>query len=234
MLQSSSDCIRYTKKLRSNEIEAVNLNDGASYVPVPDVLKLQDKHLHYLDMLIYASLRSFDNPSDGCFARHETIGKRAGLSKNFAIYSIRRLEDAGLITVERSKKIRVSNKYFFVNKEGSFTLRTEKIPRTIFDAEDLSSNEKALLICIRQFYNHGKLTCMEGVPFYSKWLGLTESTIRKQFGSLIAKGYISKFQSINNHDKRINKRFILSDKLNWDFTHCEKPHQVMTAQILCA
>jgi hypothetical protein len=200
----------------------VNLNDGGTYVPVPDVLKVTDKHLQYLDMLTYASMRSFDNPVNGCFAMHETIGKRAGLSKSFIIESVKRLEKAGLITVDRSEKKRVSNHYFFATVDAGFKWSCSQIPTRIFQVADLTSNEKAMLICIRQFYYHGKHTCLYGHKFYAKWLGLSLDTVRKQFSSVIRKGYVIRPQKLVKHGGKSALRYLLSDKLNWDFSHFAK------------
>lgn len=190
---------------------------------MPDFLKLTDNNLQYLDALTYASLQSFNNSDNNCFAKHETIGKRVGLSKRFVIDSIKRLELAEFITVERSDKKKVSNQYYFADKIGKWFISTSKVPRAIFEAIDLTIYEKAMFICLRQFFNHGLLTCIEGIPFFAKYLGLSYSTVSKQFNSLIDKGYIAQKHIIRKGSKKNFVKYYFTDKINWDYYDFERP-----------
>jgi hypothetical protein len=85
-------------------------------VALPDFLKITDHGLQYLDILVYTALRWFNNVEDSlCKPMHETVGKKAGLSKRFVIESVKRLEASDAISVDRSEVNRVSNQYFFAN-----------------------------------------------------------------------------------------------------------------------
>jgi len=208
----------------------VNLQDGGAYVSVPNVLKLTDQHLQYLDILTYTSLKSFNNREEDCFPRHETVGELVGLSKNFVIDSVERLEATGLIVVERSLKKMVSNQYYFPKKDYYGKYSHSQIPKSIFKVSDLTSCEMAMLVCIRQFYYHGKHTCLYGTRFYAKWLGLSDDTVRKQFASLIQKGYVRTQHKLNKWGKYTWLKYVLSDKLNWDFSHFSKSNPPASAQ----
>jgi AraC-like DNA-binding protein len=210
----------------------VNTNAGP-YVNVPDFLDLKDKNLQYLDALIYVTIKSFnDTSSDICFPSHETIAKRAGMSTRFVIDSIKRLEAYSLIKVERSKdrfKKRASNYYCFIEGVGKMFHTTKKIPTAIFDAKELTANEKAMMICLRQFFNHGLLTSIWTVSEYAKRLGLSYSIVKKQFDSLVVKGFITESQKLLKSLKKSNKVYKFSNKINWDYWYLDKPKELIQA-----
>jgi DNA-binding MarR family transcriptional regulator len=180
-------------RIESNLIKySMNVHMG-QFVLVPGLLNLKDKDLQYLDTLVYASLRSFNNAANGdCFPTHETIAGRAGLSKRFVINSIRRLETAGLVKVERSTKVKVSNQYYF-DLPGT-QLSMARIPFELFYILNLTPYEKAMLICIRQFFEHGFLKCMYNVKKLANYLGLTYRIVSKQYHQLVAKHYITELR----------------------------------------
>lgn len=194
----------------------MRLTDETPFVAIPNFLQLDKSKIQYLDTLIYTSLKSFDNVADGdCFPRHETIAERAGMSKRFVVDSIKRLEAAGLITVKRSDKKKVANRYYF--KEHK---HFEQIPYDFFDATDLTPNEKALLICLRQFFIHGLLTCIDKFSVLVHWLGLSYATVKPLYNSLVEKGYIQEKFKIyrNGNSTLVIKR--LTDKISWHKMSC--------------
>lgn len=196
-------------------------NDSAlrPYVALPDFLFLDRDNLQYLDVLVYTALRWFNRiESDECFPKHETIGIKAGVSKNTVIASVKRLEEAGLISVKRSNKIRESNYYYFTAPR--WNNRLEKIPKDFFETtKDLSSHERAMLLCIRQFFNNVKYECHEPKPikFFAKYLGLTENQVRKQFSGLISKDYIKERYTISKFSDNLRRYYKLTDKIDWSF-----------------
>jgi DNA-binding MarR family transcriptional regulator len=207
----------------------VRLTDEPQFVVIPNFYLLDKSKIQYLDILIYTALKSFDNASKGCFPMHETIANLAGMSKRFVIGSIKRLEAAGLITVQRSLKKKNKNHYHFNKLE-----RFEQIPYDVFEASSLTPNEKAMLICLRQFFIHGVLTCVDDVPFFARWLGLSYNTVKPMYNSLVDKGYIKEeFRFYRNQCSYTYKR--LTDKLSWRKMSCitsiyrtlNKPEQPM-------
>ena len=175
---------------------------------------------------MYAALKSFNSQfayekmfrpkdiySEGCFPGLSTIAKQAGLSKGTIVTSLKRLEAANFITVTRFGKKRIANHYWFPDLDNCFT-----IPFKLFMAEDLTASEKAMLICIRQFYIGVELTCMftEVISQIARHLGLSYKTVYTQYISLVEKGYV--IDKVELYKKDYQKRTIqLSDKLNWIF-----------------
>jgi DNA-binding MarR family transcriptional regulator len=196
------------------------------FVTIPSLVNLKDKNLKYTDALVYVALKSFNSQfadkewfkpnriyEDGCYPSLATIGKQAGFAKPTVLAAIKRLEASNLISITRSKKLKVANHYWFPDLDESFT-----IPFKLFKADDLTANEKAMLICIRQFYIGEELTCMftEIVSEIARHLGLSYKTVYTQYQSLVKKGYV--IDKTETYKKDYQKRTIqLSDKLNWIF-----------------
>jgi DNA-binding MarR family transcriptional regulator len=206
--------------------KSYNLSDR--FVLIPPLLNLKDKKLKYTDALVYAALKSYSQDSPGlecwfdpkkdlndmgCYPSYTTIAKKAGVARGTAIEAIKRLEKAKLIEVTRSGKVKASNHYWFPWEETTFT-----VPFGLFAAEDLTPNEKALLICIRQFYIGDELNCMftQVVNEISKHLGIGYNTVYTQYNSLVEKGYV--IDKTETYKKDYQRRIIqLSNKLNWIF-----------------
>lgn len=193
------------------------------YVGLPDFLMLTDRRLQYLDVLVYTALKWYNNPEDECFPSQETVGKLAGLSRGFVINAIERLENAEIIEVVRSKDKCVSNHYYFAPPHMNKHL--SKIPKDFFElTSDLTANERAMLLCLRQFFHHGHLEFRGTKPvgFFAECVGLTEPTVRKQFENLIKKEYIGKrYIRLKSCDDKADVCFFLTDKVDWDFREYE-------------
>lgn len=156
----------------------------------PELLfKINNHQIHYTDVLIYVSLRSFYNSSNfDCFPALETIAERAGVCKKFVIKAIKRLEKAQYISVYRSKKIKVVNKYFF---RESFNY--DRIPYDIFDCDDLTLYEKSMLLALRELTDVSTPVYFEGrMKDIASTLRMSYRTLDKQLKSLIAKGYVKR------------------------------------------
>jgi biotin operon repressor len=177
-------------------------NVKGQFVCLPQMPKF-DSVLKYTDTLIYVTIRSFNNEVDGCFPAYETIAARAGCCRLFVISAIKRLELTGLITVERSKKMKEVNRYTFTKE-----YRFEQIPYDLFDAE-LTLNEKSMLLCLRPLFTCGMLTSIYSIRKLAELLGLTYKVVHKNIYSLIKKGYMIQGKG-NRKDVR---RF--TDKIDW-------------------
>lgn len=196
------------------------------FVLVPPMIHLKDKKLKYLDALVYTSLKSFNSQfaqeamftpkekyGEGCYPALTTICKQSGLAKATVVASLKRLESAKMITTTRFGKVKVANHYWFPDLDQSYT-----IPFSIFQADDLSANEKAMLICLRQFYIGEELTCMftNTITEIAKHLGLSYRTVHAQYQSLVAKGYV--VDETQPYKNDYNRRLLqLSSKLKWVF-----------------
>lgn len=178
---------------------------SASFVPVPDFLELDKRKLKYYDAFIYASIRSYnDSDTNKCYPSFKTLIKRSGCSRDFINGSIKRLESAKYITVKHSKDREFSNDYEFPNDH-----RVELLPNSLLDSTDLSLYEKGMLICLRQFFNHGVLTSFETIGSIAKHMGLTYKTVHKQYEGLRIKGYIVR---VTRGKLRLLR---LTNKLDW-------------------
>lgn len=178
--------------------------DKGQYVLMPFVSNLNGQGLHYNDMLIYLSLRSFNNRQKGCFPSQQAIAKKAGVSKYYIIDSIARLERTGVIWVKRSEKKHKPNHYFF--EELVCPL---KVPIAFFKITDLTAHEKGMLLCLLRLLIPGSRSTIKDI---SKDLGLTAQQIYKQYQGLLDKGYI-KEELI----KKRKKRTLDYDKVDWTF-----------------
>jgi len=96
------------------------INDGFSWQNSDfyeniEVLKMRG--LIITDFWVYCVLTSFWNSDqEACFPSYKAIAKRACISVRTAMRSVKRLEQAGLIIVQRRPW--KSNKYFFPKIEG--------------------------------------------------------------------------------------------------------------------
>jgi DNA-binding MarR family transcriptional regulator len=200
------------------------------YVGLPNFYKLTDQHLEYKDVLVYTALKWFNNSFDSlCFPRHDTVGKLSGVSKNYVIASIKRLEVAGAITVKRDKQKHKSNYYYFpkiqYRSQGRvFYEKEDKIHKDFFkNTKNLTSNERAMLLCIRKFFNEFTNEChvQDAISFFAKCLGLTRDQVRKQFAALLKKGYVDKRYVMHKRSDSVRTFYKLTDKLDWDFSEYE-------------
>jgi DNA-binding MarR family transcriptional regulator len=200
------------------------------YVGLPNFDNLTDQQLEYKDVLVYTALKWFNNNFDSlCFPRHDTVGKLAGVSKNYVIASIKRLEVAGAITVKRDKQKHKSNYYYFpktqYRSQGRlFNEKEDKIHKDFFNSTtDLTSSERAMLLCIRSFFNEFENEChvQDTVSYFAKRLGLTRDQVRKQFTALLEKGYVNKRYVMHKRSDMVRTFYKLTNKLDWDFSEYE-------------
>lgn len=183
------------------------------FVLLPAINQLSQDGLHYKDLLTYVAIRSFNNnETDDCLPGLDTISRRSGMNKKTTMESIKRLQRSGLLKVTKSTKKRVSNRYEF-KKCDSFL----QIPYSIFKTGDLTFNQRAMLIFIRQCFDSVNLECLcKSLISMSEFLGVTYKVLHCQFSVLVAKGYIEK--TIIQYDSSTSRTIIkLTDKLNWKY-----------------
>lgn len=181
---------------------------------MPDFLNLTEQKLKYLDALTYITIRSFHNSKSGlCHPAYETIAERARLSRSFVIASVKRLEHAGFLNITHSMKKHTCNQYHF----GELP-RFERVPYELFEA-DLTTNQKAMLLCIRQFFNEGILVTTKTINQFAQLLGVSYKTVYSQVIVLIEKGFINEMHIVYKDKSKGLKRLKLSQSINWVFDY---------------
>jgi len=183
------------------------------FILKPIFIDITKSRIKYTDVLTYVTIRSFNSYNDNCFPSYETIAARSGFGRKFTIESVDRLEKAGYLKVYRSKSLRQPNKYMFPRYK--YDAAENPISYAIFEL-DLTRNELAMLLCLRQVINCYKPSYYS-MKHYTSQLGLSYDTISKQFRSLVRKGYIN--VTINIRGKKL---VMLSDALRWHFDNREK------------
>lgn len=178
-----------------------------SHVIVPNI-DLAEKSLKYRDFLTYLTIRSYLNTKTGkCYPQIRTIVKRSGLSFKYVSDSIVRLKSAGFITV-KTRKVN----YYEFSPLKSFS----SIPFDIFDVDDLTTEERAILIRIRQYFYAPLFQSPYSCREIAGLIGLTDETLTKYYKSLISKGYIRATLETKN-----NLYIELTDMFDW--TVSEEP-----------
>ena len=176
------------------------------FIKMP-LFNFHNSNLKYMDVLVYVAIKSYDNKEGRCFPSHETIGERAGISRDFVIDSIKRLESERYLSVYRHEKFKApnrsySNNYYFPEVEVF-----NPIPYEIFKATDLTGNEKAMLLLLRQFAN-SSIDIFASMDDFVNVLGLTKQTIYKKYNTLLKKGYLVKTKT---------KGWIKTQKIDWSY-----------------
>lgn len=191
-------------------------NFSNRYIILPDLSYLAQKNLKYLDALTYITIRSYDSTEKGyAYPTLEQIAKTAGLGRTFVANSIKRLEKAGLFTIIHSRRKGSANRYYSSDKVNHY----ERVPYEILNASDLTKYEKALLICLRPFFNSGFLSTSMDLNDFSKYLELSYNQIYGRFNGLVDKGYIVKKLSRIKVKGKAVITLSLSDKINWKFEY---------------
>jgi len=184
------------------------------FILLPDEFCTPDNGLRHSDSLIYLSIRSFRNTSTShCFPSLNVIAERSGVSKQTVLSSIERLTKAGLLEVEKADRLKASNKYHFKDSKSFL-----QIPFEVFELQDLSLNEKSILVCLRKCFDSQSLqSFITQISDISLFLGLTYKQVYNPIKALIAKGYISR-SKIGRVDV-----LELTEKVNWRYRELPKP-----------
>lgn len=179
-----------------------------AFIKKPVFQNFNTNNLKYLDVLTYVAIKSFDNPEQRCFPSYETIADKSGLSRTFTVESVDRLETSKYLSVYREKKFKAPNRsypnrYSFPDYE-----EFNQVPLELLSSSDLTSNEKAMLLLLKQFSNSPK-DIIGSITTFADDLGLSYQTIRKQYNSLVNKGYLD--------DSRLKSKLTKLLKIDWSF-----------------
>jgi DNA-binding MarR family transcriptional regulator len=181
------------------------------FILLPSHINLTRERLHYRDLLTYITIRSFNNENEGiCTPTYDKIVERSGMSRKFISKSIKRLQRSGYLEVTRSSTRRACNQYSLQK-----VLAFSPIPHSIFAADDLTANQRAMLITLRQFFDSISLELYVGnLASMAKLLDVSYKTIYTQYVALVASGYIE--EVFKTYKSRKSRKIIrLSEKLNW-------------------
>jgi DNA-binding MarR family transcriptional regulator len=182
------------------------------YVLKPKFNNLSEYRLSQKDILIYTTIRSFFNTQDNfCYPSYATIAKRSGTSVHIVTHSVKRLECAGFIDVWKVGKFKRRHYYKFNDFDNY-----QKIPYSLFDADDLTAYEKSILLIIAE-YSNSLQQIPESIGELASKIGMTYRSLMPQIKSLILKGYVVLEVYENPLDQTLTKYFKLTVKLRWNF-----------------
>lgn len=180
------------------------------FICLPHITALDKLKIKYTDIAVYVAIRSYNNPQGRCYPSYDGIAKKANCSKAYVSQAIKRLEQSGLIKVERSKKIKQPNRYSFQDH-----YMFEQIPYHIFNV-DLKLYDLSMLLCMRQFCYRGRFQSFEGVRYLSEKLGVSYKVAHQRVSSLIKKGYVTSDTGSRGC------KYKLTDKVNWIYDYHNK------------
>lgn len=188
------------------------------FIAMPDFLNLKQQNLKYLDALTYLAIRSFDDQKkEYSYPPYEKIMERSGLGRTFISQSIQRLEVAGLLKIEHSKREGTCNRYYFGGLDH-YEMFSYDI---LFKTDDLTPYERAMLICLRQFFVHGKLSCHYTKNAIKDLLGVTYQQLYKPLSALISKGYIREVSRLYKTSSKASIHYELTEKIKWPMPKCK-------------
>jgi hypothetical protein len=183
------------------------------YVLKPKFGKLSEYSLQLKDILIYTTIKSFFNTQDQyCYPSYAAIAKRSGTSVHIVSKSVKRLEAAGLMDIWTVGKFHVRHYYRFDEKYA-----LQKIPFTLLTAEDLSTNEKCMLLMLADF-GDSSLDLEHAIEVVSENSRLVKKTVASHFKSLSLKGYLT-IQILEDPLEQSVTRYLRFTKLKWSLNY---------------
>jgi len=188
-----------------------------SYFILPNIISLKDLNLKYKDLLTYSILRMhMNNETKTAFPSLQVIATKSGLSILFISQSIKRLKNANLIWVNKSKTSRV-NVYSFND-----ITRFKMIPISLISETSLTTDDKAILVAIRQFFHDDNLTTSKSIDEIAKALDLNYYTLQRHISQLKDRGILTTalrytVEIINDQKIPVNKTHITLNEeiINW-------------------
>lgn len=185
------------------------------FIAMPIFAQLKRRNLKYIDALTYVTIRSFNNSeNNSCYPSYETIAKKAGMCRTSIIASVKRLENAGLLKIQRSTRKHICNQYDFSEKLGYF----DRVPCEIFDC-DLTAHQKAMLLCLRSICLQGLLQMTFPIKKISELLEVSYRTVHAQLKPLVTKGYITEKHISYGGKNKGDIWLYLSEKLDWKYDY---------------
>lgn len=156
-----------------------------SWVLTPNI-NLVTMGLECKDILTYITIRSFINgKTKECYPSIRSIAAKGELDAVFISKSLIRLVKAGLITIAKGDYNK-SNRYYFEDVK-----LFKSIPTDILEVKGLSPSEKALMICIRQFFKDERLTSIYLQPEMAERLGMNFHTFLNKYTVIKKKGFFT-------------------------------------------
>lgn len=181
------------------------------FIKQPFITDLEDKGLRYTDLFTLYALLSFRNSKTKlCYPSIRTLSTIMNIGDQALQSSIKRLAASGIVEVESGNR-EISNRYRFNIDEDRFKM----LPYDLLSNEELTVNEKSILIAIRQYCLDETVDSIMMKSQIAKNMGISYSAFRKQFDNLKAKGYVEECVA---HGKGGAEKFQIrmnGDKINW-------------------
>ena len=169
------------------------------------------------EQLVYAVLHSYDNPEHKVFPSLDRLAERSQLSVPTVRASLKILEDAGYIKIEKKGR---KNYYTF-----SKYLNFEPFSDEFLDNRDITPTTKAYLGAAQQFMYKdveglGKLSYSNRVM--SEHINMPESSIRKCNKELEKKNYLTVIKNASLGDTKIFNLNDLGQAIIWALQNHEE------------
>ena len=169
------------------------------------------------EQLVYAVLHSYDNPEHKVFPSLDKLAERSQLSIPTVRASLKILEDAGYIKIEKKGR---KNYYTF-----SKYLNFEPFSDEFLDNKDITPTTKAYLVAAQQFMYKdveglGKLSYSNLAM--SKHINMPESSIRKCNKELEKKNYLTVIKNASLGDTKIFNLNDLGQAIIWALQNHEE------------
>lgn len=169
------------------------------------------------EQLVYAVLHSYDNPEHKVFPSLDKLAERSQLSIPTVRASLKILEDAGYIKIEKKGR---KNYYTF-----SKYLNFEPFSDEFLDNKDITPTTKAYLVAAQQFMYKdveglGKLSYSNRVM--SEHINMPESSIRKCNKELEKKNYLTVIKNASLGDTKIFNLNDLGQAIIWALQNHEE------------
>ena len=169
------------------------------------------------EQLVYAVLHSYDNPEHKVFPSLDKLAERSQLSVPTVRASLKILEDAGYIKIEKKGR---KNYYTF-----SKYLNFEPFSDEFLDNKDITPTTKAYLVAAQQFMYKdvegvGKLSYSNLAM--SKHINMPESSIRKCNKELEKKNYLTVIKNASLGDTKIFNLNDLGQAIIWALQNHEE------------
>jgi len=190
------------------------------FVTIPYLTSQLLEEIHYKDILIYGIVKSFRNSETGlCCPSYESIAKIANTGRKFVSESLQRLEKAKLVFIDRSNKPKVVNRYYFARLDYY-----NRIPVEVMKV-NLTANQKAMLICMAQFFIGEGIRIPRNIKDKAARLGLSYKMLYSQYMPLVKEGFIIETVKQYKFSDQSKVYHELSDKIEWIYHNNDKHYK---------
>ena len=177
------------------------------------------------DILVLAHIKiHYNAKTQQCNPGMSLLMKESGYSKKFITESVKRLENAGLITITKEKG--KSNQYAFTDKGEKF----ERFAESFLNIKDISNNTKEFYMRIQEYlyiHDDGTADTTYNPNQLSLLTGVSRPSVKKYLTELQNKGYLSVENSnTTNQSGLTNKKYVFSlDALGQQIIYKLKEHE---------